>query len=61
MILTYITLVTGKGTNNDAVLTTYPVRVDEDEVFVQLEGDAEPMEPDEAFFMPEIRWKNEKD
>ena len=54
-------LKTGKGTNNDAGLTTYPVRVDEDNVFVQLKGDVEPVEADEAFFMPEIRWKNEKD
>ena len=49
----------GEGVNNDSRLKTYPVKVEDGIVFVELNQQIEEKKPtvNEDPFMPEIKWK----
>ena len=53
-------LPSGAGTNNDSCLSVFPVEVKAGVVYLLAENQ-EAEQPDEDYFMPEIKWKKDSD
>ncbi len=51
-------LASGEGTNNDSCLSMFPVEVEAGVVYLVTEK-PETDQPDDEYFMPEIKWKKD--